>query len=44
MQRLLKSFKLTKFSFLDVTIILLSKNMLKREKKKNNQNIQGDYQ
>lgn len=43
MQRLLKSFKLTKFSFLDVTIILLSKNILKREKK-NNQNIQGDYQ
>ena len=38
------SFKLTKFSFLDVTIILLSKNILKREKKKTIKNIQGDYQ
>ena len=37
------SFKLTKFSFLDVTIILLSKNILKREKKPI-KNIQGDYQ
>ena len=37
------SFKLTKFSFLDVTIILLSKNILKREKK-TIKNIQGDYQ
>ena len=43
MQRLLMSFKLTKFSFLDVTIILLSKNILKREKKAI-KNIQGDYQ